>query len=546
MRRSMRRPLIGGSGRARDGVRRWRTLEHNGVSFPRPYQPHGGVVRWHGKSLKLPPEPEEYATAFARIVANGGATAPHFRTNFWSDWKRMLPAQCPIASLDGCDFSRLLTAAKNNKGKLAHATGAEKQVAVVAIVDGVPQPISGSAVVEAGSVFVGRGGEHPLAGRIKRRIKPSDVTLNLAKGAKVPPGDWAAIVHDPYVDWLARWRDPLLSIVKYVRLSAAAGSEQNTTRAKFERARLFYTKRLHTAQKHIYAAVRLTNDPKKRQVATCAWLLMRTALRVGSLSESRVVGLTTMSTDHVALSSDGQQLVFDFLGKDSVPYRRSLVVDDPAVLRNLKALLFPRPKITKQAFPLVASSDLNAYLGGFMKGLTAKDIRTAMASAKFEATIDHVYGPNGSKKTGDPKLAELAVLIANIRIAFLCNHRKMTTIADMDDDNKVATKIDALEARAVAAGQRKVSSANITALQKDAKELVKQSGLALTTSRANYIDPRIATAFAARAGLSGAAALRLALPGAALAAKYSWATSDPTFRWVEQNKTMLKESPPTR
>jgi DNA topoisomerase-1 len=486
--------------------------------------------------VKLPAEAEEYATAFERITTHGGGTAPRFRANFWSDWRRMLPAGCPITSLDGCDFSRLLVAAEKSRVKLAaqrkkaaekvSGKATEKGKVIVAIVDGVPQPISGGAVVEAGSVFVGRGGEHPLAGRIKRRIGPSDVTLNLGKGAKVPPGDWAAIVHDPHVDWLARWRDPLLDIVKYVRLSAAAGSEQNTTRVKFERARTFYTTRLHIAKKHIAADIRLLNEPKKRQIATCAWLLMRTALRVGSPSESRVVGLTTMTTDHVALTADGQGLAFDFLGKDSVPYRRSLTIDDPVVLGNLKALLLPRPKRAKPAFPLVTSADLNAYLGGFMKGLTAKDIRTAMASAQFEATIDRVYG----QKSRNPKMAALAVLIANIRIAFLCNHRKMTATdaASLGDDNELAERIDALEARAA---KQKVSSIHIKAIEKDAKELVKQFGLALATSRANYIDPRIATAFSARAGLP----LRLALPGAALAAKFSWATSDASFRWGQQH-----------
>ena len=513
--------MNGGSGRSRDGVRRWKVLEHLGVRFPPPYEPHGGSVRWRGATrVKLSPEAEEYATAFARIEARDVALPPRFRSNFWGDWSRLLPAGGPITSLDGCSFAGLLSAASKKRAapKEKRAADAEDERSY-AVVDGVRQPVSG--VVEAGSVFLGRGGLHPMAGRIKRRITPADVTLNLGKGAKVPPGAWAAVVHDPFVDWLARWRDPLLGMVKYVRLSPAAGLEQDTNRAKFERARAFHAALPAIVSRSVRSDLNASVDPKRSQLATCFWLLVRTALRVGSPSESRVVGLTTMTTEHVRLTSGGL-LAFDFLGKDSVPYRRSLVVDDPAVLRNLRKLL-PPPGTHRSAFPLVSSVELNEYLGRLMKGLTAKDIRTARASAEFEAAVDRVFDVDG-----DVRWANLAVLLANVRVAFLCNHRKMVTTGDVEGgDARLAELIDGLEARAV--GRAEAAKA----LEREAKVLVKRSGLALGTSRANYIDPRIAVSFAARAGLLPAAALRLALPGAALAAKFSWASmeGDAEFRW---------------
>jgi DNA topoisomerase-1 len=37
----------------------WRTMEHAGVSFPPPYQPHGIKMKYDGKQVDLTPEQEE-------------------------------------------------------------------------------------------------------------------------------------------------------------------------------------------------------------------------------------------------------------------------------------------------------------------------------------------------------------------------------------------------------------------------------------------------------------------------------------------------------
>ena len=53
-----------------------------------------------------------------------------------------------------------------------------------AIVDGKPQPVSNYRMEPPG-IFLGRG-SHPKIGRIKKRIYPEDVTLNLDKEAPIP------------------------------------------------------------------------------------------------------------------------------------------------------------------------------------------------------------------------------------------------------------------------------------------------------------------------------------------------------------------------
>lgn len=468
---------------------------------------------------------------FAHIAARydtRGATLPsHFLTNFWNDWVTLLPRGSPITSLDGCDFSGLLLAAKKQaqrkKERKNERTTDTHRPVVVAIVDGEPQPVCGGGTVEAGSVFMGHGGMHPMAGRIKHRVRATDVTLNLGEGAKVPPGAWAAIVHDPFVDWLACWRDPLLGVVKYVRLSPAAESEQSTTKAKFDRARAFHAALSGIVARNVQPDLVSVDDPKRRQLATCFWLLVRTALRVGTHSHTNVVGLTTLTTGHVRLLNNGNLLSFDFLGKDNVLFRRSVVIDNPDVLRNLRELLRPARAPAHPVFRLVSSTDLNEYLGRMMRGLTAKDVRTAMASAEFEAAIERMYGRRRQGPWVDgPNWAALALLVANIRVAFLCNHRTLTRDIDRYADSTLAEEIDELEASVV----HRVSDPKV--LTRRARTMVRQGHLALGTSRANYIDPRITVSFAARAGMPAG----LALPGASLSAKFAWAADEGhEFRW---------------
>lgn len=69
----------------------------------------------------------------------------------------------------------------------------------------------GNFRVEPPSLFRGRG-EHPKMGKIKQRVYPRDITINIGKDAPVPehpyPGQrWKEVRHDNTVTWLAYWRD---------------------------------------------------------------------------------------------------------------------------------------------------------------------------------------------------------------------------------------------------------------------------------------------------------------------------------------------------
>ena len=485
-------------GTARPGQRRWRTLRHHGVAFPPLYAPTSTPVGWKGQQwLKLPADAEESAAAFARLVSRRGASplSPTFLANFWKDWSALLPKGTPIKSLEGCDFSRFLAAPPPP----APGIGRQKATAMTpkhatAIVDGREQPVVGFRV-EPGGIFAGRGHAHPLAGRIKRRVRRSDVTLNLDASAPVPPGRWRAVVHDPFVDWLAAWHDPLLGVVKYARLAPSSSMEQGVDADKFERARALDAA-MPSIHQRVEAALR-SSDLKERQVATCISLLDSLALRVGDgASKGRARGLTSLLVRHVDVSRRG--LRFDFVGKDGVPYVRD--TDVPAAVQaNVRAFLQGKGA-DQRVFDRVSPSDVNAFMGA---EFTAKDLRTRRASLAYEHALERL-----ERAGREPRVA---LRLANARVAFVCNHRVASKAASerspLPDDARVEAELARLEACA-------------TCTEKDVLHVVREAGLALSTSMTNYIDPRIGVAFCTRHRLPMDAALGRSK---ALAAKFSWA-----------------------
>lgn len=69
-------------------------------------------------------------------------------------------------------------------------------------------------------------GDHPKMGKIKKRIYPRDITINIGVGEPVPehpyPGQtWREVRHDKTVTWLAYWKDTVdPKSFKYVFLGA--------------------------------------------------------------------------------------------------------------------------------------------------------------------------------------------------------------------------------------------------------------------------------------------------------------------------------------
>ncbi|CAE7820196.1 TOP1B, partial [Symbiodinium microadriaticum] len=90
----------------------WRRLEHPGVLFAPPYERHGVPLLYNGEPVDLTNEQEEIATFFASIPEDGPQlgnpkTREVFKTNFFNDFKAVLPPGHVIKKMDKCDFSRI-------------------------------------------------------------------------------------------------------------------------------------------------------------------------------------------------------------------------------------------------------------------------------------------------------------------------------------------------------------------------------------------------------------------------------------------------------
>ena len=107
------------------------------------------------------------------------------------------------------------------------------------IIDGARQKV-GNYKIEPPGIFMGRG-DHPKLGKIKRRINPEDVTINLDKDATVPKpnvgGNWKKIIHDNNVIWLATWVDEITGKNKYVFTSMESIFKSESDEKKFDLAK---------------------------------------------------------------------------------------------------------------------------------------------------------------------------------------------------------------------------------------------------------------------------------------------------------------------
>ncbi|KAG6519317.1 hypothetical protein ZIOFF_022810 [Zingiber officinale] len=80
-------------------------------------------------------------------------------------------------------------------------------------------------------------------GKVKNKIKPRDITINIGKDAPIPecsiPGErWKEVKHDNNVTWLAFWNDPINpKEFKYVFLAASSSLKGQSDKEKYEKAR---------------------------------------------------------------------------------------------------------------------------------------------------------------------------------------------------------------------------------------------------------------------------------------------------------------------
>jgi DNA topoisomerase-1 len=507
---------------------KWQTLEHKGVAFPPEYQPRGITITIRREKLTLNRDQEELVYAWAKKKDTHYVKDPVFQENFLSDLKKLLPENYKSITIEDIDFSaaylladeekkmkeqekeRYKALPKEQKKKITQAKKAEREklkaIYSKAVVDGIEVDIA-NWLVEPPGLFMGRG-QHPMRGRWKPRIRAQDVTLNLGKNAPVPEGNWKSIVHDRSSTWLATWIESLTGKRKYVWLHDSAALRQENDKAKYDKA-----KKLAEYEDKVQRAVIRKMMKGDGKVATVAYLILKLAMRVGDEKdpdEADTVGASTLRVEHIKFPQvNGSQMIeFNFLGKDSVPWQKTVEIDSDdtrGLYENLKKFMQGK-KPTDPIFDGINSRKVNAFLQQIMPGLTAKVFRTCIATRVVQLQLSKAKVDKNSPEVQKIYVAKKA----NLEAAITCNHKK-----GIDPKNPAAKK--AAEKFEESITNKKEAMAKLkadiaakkwkTVLQeKRLKDLMEKLEVQLKlqhetrdynlgTSLRNYIDPRIMKAW---------------------------------------------------
>jgi DNA topoisomerase I len=447
-----------------DGTNKWETLEHAGVVFPPEYEPLPKSVKmkYDGKPVSMHPDAEEVAGFFgAMLNSTHNVENPTFQKNFFGDFKDILKKTggakdsdgeaIPIKEFAKCDFTPIFNYYDAQREAKKALPAAEKK-AIKAAKDVVEAPYMhcmwdgrkqkvGNFRVEPPGLFRGRG-EHPKTGKVKTRVKPEQVTVNIGKEATVPPPPeghkWKEIKHDKEGTWLAMWQENVNGNYKYVMLAANSDVKGQSDFKKFEKAR--------ELKKHIDKIRKdyrknLKNElTSERQKATAVYLIDQFALRAGNEKgddEADTVGCCSLKYENITLR-EPNTVIFDFLGKDSIRFYQEVEVDRQ-VFKNLMIFKKPPKRDGDDIFDRLNTSQLNAHLQKYMTGLTAKVFRTYNASFTMSKLLQEL------KSTGSIAEKVKDYNDANRKVAILCNHKRTVGAGHQNQMEKLGDRIKGLK-----------------------------------------------------------------------------------------------------
>jgi DNA topoisomerase-1 len=500
------------------GGKQWDVLYHNGPMFVPLYEPHNIPVIINGNKYQLSGLAEEYITMYARYIdtdyVKNIRIANKFNKNFLHDWRKTLPNNIKISSMEEVNVSDIkkhldkikehkANMSKEEKEKIKHQNDLIEEPYKYCMINGGRMKV-GNYKIEPPGIFLGRG-EHPKLGRIKTRINPEDVIINLSKDAPVPTpnskGHWGKVIHNNEVVWLATWTDNISGKNKYVFTSMESIFKSKSDMDKFDLARKL-KKKVNQIRASYYEDMK-SNDDVKKQLSTALYFIDNLALRVGGSKDTKeqadTVGVTSLRVEHLIITEGSDNIIkLDFLGKDSVRYCKKVKVDE-VCYNNLKLFITNKNK-KDDLFDKISSSSLNNYLDNLMGGLTAKVWRTYNASMLFQKELDKVNTNILEKMPESERINYLMSVFnqANTAVALLCNHQKNVSSDIEKSVKQIEDTIKKYKKRKQKTKDKekiKLIEAKIITLKMKKETKVKMKNVSLGTSKNNYIDPRIIFSF---------------------------------------------------
>jgi DNA topoisomerase-1 len=505
---------------------KWVSIVQNGPCFTHilePYQPLGCKLMYDGKMYKLKPEEEKVAMLYAkRIVSEKHGSVVErltkdevFNKNFWKDFKSYLTDKHKrvFKHFDKIGWKDLKKKARNlkkltkkeKKDKLRRKEEKKRQYGWVKLDDNMEQV--GNFTVEPIGIFMGRG-KNPLRGKIKKEINPEDVTINIGIDDPVPAPPaghkWGKIIHDTSVGWLAKWKDSITGDDKYIQFADTGKFKGQSDLDKYEKARKLQ-RHISILRKSYMTDAASTNNVKM-QLGTVLWLIDNHGIRPGdekNEDQADTVGASTLRVGHVKILSE-QKIKFEFLGKDSIKFEKSMKVPN-IIYENFRKLVSGKTK-NIQVFDSISACSINTYLKQFDVKFSNKVFRTRLASyIMFEALKDVSIPKNSTKKK-----TKILFNKANVKVADILNHTRNISVSTEEALKKLHDQLKELKSTINAAKKQGKSKKYIASIKKkiiakkdsiEAKEDTKS--VAINTSLTNYIDPRIVVAWAKREAAKG-------------------------------------------
>lgn len=518
-----------------DSKMKWSTLRHNGLYFPDKYVPLPSKVHilYDRIPLKLDSKntdnpfnisSEEAAYYFARTVEMDRRLADNkkrlaysndriYRQNFWKDWKKILkndPNGKKIKDFDKVDFTPMANyirdeserkkAEKKVMTKEEKALEKERKEEIknlygYAIVDGVKIPTD--YVVQPPGIFAGHSS--PLRGKIKNRISPEDVVINVSLKHKPvcyvdgKPCKWKDIVENRKVTWLAQWRNPVTGKMVQKTLNRIHSHfVKAKDMDKFDMARKL-DKNISNLRK-VYRKDFKSKSSSKQQLAVAVYILDLLSIRPGTEKDEKkegdTLGLTTLKCENVQFLGNNK-ITFKFKGKSSIDYKNTVDFEKDAY-KILKKRCGEK-SASSMILNHVTPETLNDYIKSIVPGVTAKVFRTRKASSMLQRELEQKKNmPDIYEPVHNKKIIFEEVLI---KIALQLNHKRMADntqqiIKTKDKIKEYEKKLE--EARTE--NQKNTARKNIQK-QKLRLKMYKEN-ISIETSKTNYIDPRIVVCWA--------------------------------------------------
>jgi DNA topoisomerase-1 len=536
-----------------------KSLKHNGIFVP-PYDTKGFTIKIQGQPLKLTEKTEPMAVAWERRCLSTTIPAPDavFTKNFMKEFLEQIKNENPQASYlnafipkylanidtptlnnggqtNEIDFTQVRNFIKADKAKKEALSKEEKKAQAeerkaarlklrefygYADVDGQRLEVA-NWTAEPSCLFAGRG-DHPQRGKWKEGPNKNDITLNLSPDALKPEG-WK-VTWEPNKMYVAKWVDKLTGKVKYVWFSDTAFLKQNREKEKFQKADNL-GKQIGQVENHINKNLK-AKDLETRKVATVAWLIFAVNMRVGDEKdpdEADTVGAITLRDEHISI--DGDKVTFDFLGKDSVRWVKTIKAP-LEVVKNLQE--FKKDKTVQYLFEGIDSKKVSRFLSEKVPKLTAKVFRTW----KCTKTLKEELEKSGVTKEDPDYKKNYAAKMANLKVAEVANHKRKIPPTFDDRVKAKEENLKTLQAQLKAKKAEGKKTESLETRIEKAKldlELTKLTReYNLGTSLKSYIDPQAYVKWAKKVKFD--------------IIKYYPTTLRNKFSWALQGKTKAAES----